>query len=100
MNQSQSNAAPLIKLIIFILLLGGLIYYIVKSNSKPNSATNSTESNVCRRCGGTGSVATYGYCTDPVNHFHGDCNPETHTEACTASGSKTCPCCNGIGKVN
>lgn len=67
------------------------------------SLTNESETksdSYCPRCGGAGEISTYGAggCSN-MSHFpSSDCSRDYHTDSCIASGSKSCPCCNGTGK--
>ncbi|MCC8360274.1 SH3 domain-containing protein [Salinimicrobium sediminilitoris] len=55
----------------------------------------------CSRCNGTGKVATYSGATCSFSHFeYGNCGGHKSGYDCFSVGSKTCPCCNGVGSFN
>ncbi len=88
-------------LICIILGIGiGLYIQYKEENPTPRHIKNKPEREntlMCDKCEGSGVIPTYGYCTDPASHFHGDCKKETHGESCASSGSKQCTCCGGSG---
>lgn len=88
-------------LIVTLVLLFSLFTFMGCSGASDNGGSTSATSNVCKRCEGSGVIATYSTlgCKDPLSHYQGDCKAEEHTSSCTASGSKTCPCCHGSGKL-
>lgn len=96
----------------FSILYG--VYTTFISNDKSNShhsqaeqvetsGTNESETtsdSTCPRCEGSGEISTYGAggCSNMAHFSLSDCGHDHHTDSCIASGSKTCPCCNGTGK--
>jgi hypothetical protein len=86
--------------IIFIFIAFGSDDSKASGNDNNNTSTTTEtvkEDDSCSRCGGSGTVSTYG--CDPSHFDFGDCSGGHNSKYnCTPTGHKSCPCCDGSGK--